>query len=262
MVCRSVSAVPKGNGTFKGMEVTTLNFISEYLNFSYKVVEPPDGVQYGYRAENYTFTGALQVLLQGDADYIGIHYFMTDYFSKDIEFLASVQSDSLCLIIRKADRVPDWRLLYYCLEPLIWISLFLTFFIVYISKISFGKILHLMEQRSQHHEEFLDTWRLILSSSLPQLPIKTSERLFLTACLLAFVTITGAFQGSLVSVFSATVTYKEINTLEDMSWSNKKIISAYPFLLEEIFYDETNPQMGRLKNMLQFWNGSEDVTKK
>lgn len=102
----------------------------------------------------------------------------------------------------------------------------------------------------------------MITSSLFRLPTINSERMFLATCLTAFVTIVGAFQGSLVGVFSAQLFYKDINTLEELSWTQTQIKSGFLFLIGEVFTDVTNPKILRLKNMLGYYNDSVVITKR
>ncbi|GLV43562.1 Ionotropic receptor 100a [Carabus blaptoides fortunei] len=261
VIFRSPFSVQLSATEFIGIDLNFLNLMGTHLNFSTIVLFPFDNDQYGFKLPNGTFTGALRRLLDGDADLINIDYFIKDYLTMDIEFSSSTMKDNLCVIMRKAEKIPDWQLLYFCMDESTWISVIISFFVMSFSWIFIQKLLtQFREEAVSYQYVFTDTFRLMISSSLFRLPTITSERVFLAFCLMAIVTLVGAFQGSLTGIYSSPMFYKDIDTLEKLSETKTKIKSSYKLFIDDVFSDMTYPVIARLKRMISFYDDPVSIT--
>lgn len=261
MVFRSPFSVPKSKKEYVGIDINLLKVIADYSNLTAVVVLPTDEDQYGFKLPNGTYTGALGKLLSGEIDYINVNFFIKDYLTIDIEFSASITADNLCVIMRKAEKIPDWQLLYFCLDKLTWLAIITIYFAVAISWILLQKLLTLFREDAELYPfVFTDTFRLMITSSLFRLPIITSERVFLAMCLMAFVTLVGAFQGSLIGVYSTPMFYKDVDTLEELSQTETQIKSEYMFFINDVFSDLSYPVIAKLKSMISFYNDNVSIT--
>lgn len=263
MVFRSPFSVPKTEKEYVGIDINLLEFIAKKANMTNIVVLPTDSAQYGFKLPNGTYTGALGKLLMGDIDYINVNFFIKDYLTIDIEFSTSVTADNLCVIMRKAERIPDWQLLYFCLDKTTWTAIVTIYFIISFSWMALEKLLTYFHSDAILYPFIMtDTFRLMITSSLFRLPTITSERVFLAMCLMAFVTLVGAFQGSLIGVYSTPMYYTEVETLEDLSRTETKIKSEYMFFIDDVFSDVSYPVIAKLKSMISFYNDTVSITKR
>lgn len=82
-----------------------------------------DGTKFGFKHPNGTFTGALNSLSQRKSHAAFVTFFVKDYETRNIEFSASVYSDDLCLIVKKAERIPTFMLPLITFDRSLWIAL-------------------------------------------------------------------------------------------------------------------------------------------
>lgn len=261
VVFQSLFFVQLNTTEFIGIDLNLLNLMATHLNFTTVTLFSFDNDKYGFKLPNGTYTGALRRLLNGEADLINVNYFIKDYLTTDLEFSASTMTDNLCVIMRKAEKIPDWQLLYFCMDKSTWISVIIIYFVMSFSWIFIQTLLtQFREEAVLYPFVFTDTFRLMITSSLFRLPTITSERVFLATCLMAFVTLAGAFQGSLIGVYSTPMFYKDIETLEELSETPTKIKSSYMFFIDDVFSDMTYPVIARLKRMISFYDDPVSIT--
>jgi ABC-type amino acid transport substrate-binding protein len=82
-----------------------------------------DGAKFGFRLPNGTLTGALNALKQRSCDVAFVSFFIKDYETRSVEFSAPVYSDELCLIVKKAGRIPSFILPLVTFDVSLWIAL-------------------------------------------------------------------------------------------------------------------------------------------
>lgn len=110
----------------------------------------------------------------------------------------------------------------------------------------------------QHN--FVDTLRLIIASSFSRQPYLDSERFFLTFSLLGTIIFLGAFQGSLINIFSESRRYPDIDTLEKLSKTDYQIYTTFEDLKFDVFgNDTTNPITQKLQKMVKLAGKNEEV---
>lgn len=129
--------------------------------------------------------------------------FLKDYDTTEIEFLLPINFEKLCVIAPKALQIPQWILIFQSFKTHVWISLLILNIVCgiiwYILQITQRNITHNFSQqkpkKSKTIIEFLIEMLLIMTSyPSVMLPNKTSERFFLSSCLMVNLIITGTFQ--------------------------------------------------------------------
>lgn len=234
---------------FTAVEGTFLSSVKEHLHFNINFRIPPDQT-YGSQLPNGSFNGALKLLIDREVEFISIEYFIKDYFSSEIEFSSVALEDTVCIIKHKAERIPQWMLLYYSFDKRIWVLLVAAYLVLYITWSFLEYVLKTQHNYKQINYLGIEVFRMMLTSSLFNLPNTTSERVFLSFGLLSFLTLTGAFQGSLVNVLSNPLYDSEINTLEELSKSDYPIITEHFWVADDIFNDLQNPVILKLKQKI------------
>lgn len=249
---------------FGGMEAELLEVLSKYMNF--ELVIPPDipPADYGTKRKDGSFKGCLKRLLEGEYDFISTTYFIKYYFTYDIEFSAVGLGDDLCVLIRNSDVMPLLEVLaqYYK----VWAVLFISFIIQALT----WKLVKKFEtkfvdpKRNRHSYTFLDTLRLIVASSFSRAAHLDSERIFLIFSMFGTIIFLGAFQGSLINIFSEPVRYPAIDTLEKLSKTDYKIYTHFEDLQYDVFGTEntTNPVTKKLRQMVVLVGKHEDIDHK
>jgi hypothetical protein len=82
-----------------------------------------DGAKFGFRNPNGTFTGALKSIQDRRSDVAFVTFFIKDYETRSIEFSAPVYSDDLCLIVKKAEKIPQFMMPLITFDKSLWIAL-------------------------------------------------------------------------------------------------------------------------------------------
>lgn len=129
---------PKNVDDFMGPDATAAIFIAEYLNatsefscfqqqFNQKLflvaLHPNDGSKFGFKNPNNSFTGALKSLQTRKADIAFIGYFIKDYETRAVEFSSPIYSDQLCVVVKKASRIPKFILPLIIFDRTLWMFL-------------------------------------------------------------------------------------------------------------------------------------------
>jgi ABC-type amino acid transport substrate-binding protein len=82
-----------------------------------------DGAKFGFRSANGSFTGALKSLQQRSCDVAFVTFFIKDYETRSVQFSAPVYSDDVCLIVKKAGKIPQFILPLVTFDESLWIAL-------------------------------------------------------------------------------------------------------------------------------------------
>jgi ABC-type amino acid transport substrate-binding protein len=82
-----------------------------------------DGTKFGFKNPNNSFTGALRSLQARKCDIAFIGYFIKDYETRDVEFSSPLYSDQVCVIVKKANRIPQFILPLIMFDRTLWMFL-------------------------------------------------------------------------------------------------------------------------------------------
>lgn len=82
-----------------------------------------DGAKFGFKNPNGTLTGSLRTLQTRKSDVAFIGFFIKDYQTRDIEFSAPIYSDELCIVVKKAERIPQYVLPLVIFDQTLWMFL-------------------------------------------------------------------------------------------------------------------------------------------
>lgn len=82
-----------------------------------------DGAKFGFRQPNGSLTGALRTIQARESDIAFVGYFIKDYETRDVEFSSAVYSDELCIVVKKAGRIPQFLLPLIIFDQRLWMFL-------------------------------------------------------------------------------------------------------------------------------------------
>lgn len=183
-------------------------------------------------------------------------FFIKDYLSPEVEFSAGIYQDELCLISKKASRIPQYILPLICFELHLWIillatTIFCTIIWAIIRHFNY-RIIHRQDIEGREFREiFVDTFILTISAPLRKLPEIASERSFAaTICLLSLVFVS-LFQSSLSVVFIKPLFYKDIMTFDDIADTQLPIYVKYLAMMDDMFPQDSEGVLEQLKNQMR-----------
>lgn len=167
-------------------------------------------------------------------------FFIKDYLSPDIEFTSGIYADELCLISKKASRIPQYILPLICFELDLWICILLiTIFSIFtwawIRHLNYRIVSGARLTRMEFLDVVVDTAALIISAPLRKLPTINSERSFTASICLMSLIFVSIFQSSLSGVFIKPLFYKDIMTFQDIADGGLPIFVKYAAMMEDMF---------------------------
>uniref|UniRef100_A0A182IAL4 Ionotropic glutamate receptor C-terminal domain-containing protein n=1 Tax=Anopheles arabiensis TaxID=7173 RepID=A0A182IAL4_ANOAR len=242
-----------------GADVEAVRELARRLNFTPVVHHMR--ANFGFKMANGTFTGVLGRLVARDAWLSMNVYFLKDYETRELQFGAAVYQDSLCL--------PDWLLIFRCFTPTLWIGVWSTVVVVSLCYLALTQLIAIYRPAWEHGKQ--DTANV--SQDQPQQDLTglvgqivgalltaptngfhrttTHQKLFVAFGLIWGLTITGAFQGSLVDVYTTPTSMKNLDTLAELDASGLSITVTAPALIVDVFGTERpGSTLGNLKRRL------------
>lgn len=147
-----------------------------------------------------------------------------------IEYLTPVLNDKFCIIVPKALEVPHYLMIFHCFTWKAWAIIAVTYFSSSVYWFVVRPIvidLSTKKLKSSLSLSFMEVFGLFISISIPiRLVTSSNHRIFFVACMIFNIIIIGTFQGTLVTSFSTTTHYPDIDTLEQFDQSGLYVLTA------------------------------------
>lgn len=185
--------------------------------------------------------------------------------------------DDLCVVVKKARRVPPELLPLVIFEEELWLSILFAGTAIsivwmllrtinnrirrprtrveYVSFIMYTYNLspYLANQSSirQNIQIYIDSWMLFLSVPMRRLTRAQYERLFLaTVCLVSLIFM-NIYQSGLATVFVRPIYFKDITTLKQLDDSGKQIHVKYSGYMTDVFPNDSSRTFRNLRNKMK-----------
>lgn len=185
--------------------------------------------------------------------------------SPDIEFTSGIYQDELCLISKKASRIPQYLLPLVCFEVDLWVCLFLTmvFSALFWSFVRYLSHRFIFTHGTLRLREFIqitvDTVMLTLSAPLMKFPSINSERSFIASICLISLVFVSIFQSSLSTVFIKPIFYKDINTFEDLAEKGLPVLVKYAAMMDDMFPPNSTGVIGVLREQMEKVSAAKSI---
>ena len=220
-----------------------------------------DGTKFGFKTANGSLTGTLKTLQQRTSDLGFTGYFIKDYNTRDVDFTSGVYSDSLCVVVKKAERIPQFLLPLIIFQDTLWFTLFAMTLMsfcfwcclrmihnkrmpnVQTKIIKFNVPSHLIHQKPriyQYIQLFIDTWMLLLLSPMIHLTRVQSERILVGSISLLGVIFVSMFQSGLANVYTKPMYHKNILNLQQLEETGLNILIKYQTMLADLFPSDSS----------------------
>lgn len=211
---------------FEGIDGRFASLLEKKLNATFVYVTEPDGEI----LLNETATGAIASVIEGRVNIsINSRVLNAHYYAGKVEFTKAFQSENLCVLVPKAEQLPQFYNLFYTMEIPTWIAAILvTFFATFAYKVVQDKNKNLKSLEDDLQLNWIETFFMILQSffgdSLTRLPNSSPPRLVVITWIMYSVIISSAFTATLVSKLTFPQYENEIDTLEELHESGLEII--------------------------------------
>lgn len=230
---------------FGGYDGYILASTAQYLNLTFNIVSIDENARYGTLEPNGTYSGILGDIVYKRLDIAGNGMFYTKYEASDlIEFTNPVNNDLICVVVPKAQKIPQWIKMFQCFQPKTWLFLFGIWILCVCFWLIIGK------NPRVKRVTFLEIIAIFLTAPV-KLSTKSAQRIFLASCMGFTVIITNIFQGSLVKSFSTDTYYSDLNTLEALDKSGLLIGTSL-----NVFNSDNSQLMKRLSSKIVQLNSS------
>ncbi|XP_052873208.1 uncharacterized protein LOC128278515 [Anopheles cruzii] len=263
-VFRSVYSNPVKGSTdsYRGADITARDVFQHHLNVTVIHV-PADSDLFGDRLPNGTFTGAIGRVVRHQTDIVFTGFFIKDYLARDLAFTASLYSDAVCCLVRKASRIPEYLLPLFIFPADIWAMLCLLGVFCSLTWIAlratvrrslpaherrfwsrryrFAVLFNLprtlrdASRRRQALQLVIDTFILLVSAPYRRFTRAGTERLFLTGLLLVSLIFVSLYQSGLAAVFVHPLYRRDIGSLAQLDDSGMAIPVKYRGFIDDVF---------------------------
>ncbi|KAI5745657.1 hypothetical protein M8J76_013165 [Diaphorina citri] len=235
---------------FTGTDGLLLQLISNHMNFTPIITEPPDGNRYGWRSPDGNFTGMLGELINSRAEMGFNSIFIKNYHTTDIAFTTAFDVDDVCLVVPKSDLKPEWQGIFLAFDETTWLLIVLTYFVCVIVWYYIKSVIY---DSFDHALLVLNVFQAFILAPLHQVPKYYSEKMIFLSILLFTLVISNSFQGSLVRLLTHPIYEPDINSLADLDESGLPIRSTANNLRETFeTYDNGNVIYRNLFNKFVF----------
>ncbi|KAL5277198.1 hypothetical protein ACFFRR_002428 [Megaselia abdita] len=242
-----------------GADAKVAYLLAEKMNYT-MILQQPEPDLFGTKLSNGSFDGTIGKIIRNETDISLSGYFVKDYFTRDIEFTATVYEDMLCCYLPKADRVPQSILPIVAVKYDIWIGFLITPLLcaiiwIIIRKCNSAIFNHSKNiTRLQCFRILVDTWVVWVRVNIMKFPPFHSERIFVISLCLVSVIFGALLESSLSTSYITPLYYKDINTLRELDESGYKIYYKYSSMADDLFFSETSPLFASLGKKLAYIN--------
>jgi hypothetical protein len=193
--------------------------------------------------------------------------------------------DELCVVVKKAPRIPSVLLPLVIFDENLWLSLFLAGILIgivwsllrfinnkmkrpsnltdkvefYIDNYNFSRFLAHQSQLRQYVQIFVDTWLLFLSVPMRRFTRVQNERIFIASVCLMSMIFVSMYQSLITTVFVRPLYFKDINSLEQLDKSGAEIDVKYAGYLTDVFSSDSTDLFKSLNKKMKLVETNESA---
>lgn len=211
-----------------GLDGVTIGYISQIMNFTIELCNISECQYYGMVSKNNTVIGSLGQIIHRVIDIQANARFIIDYGVNDFEFTNQIYHDNVCVVVRKAPRVPVWLKILTLLENYTGIVIL----IVFIVAITINKWLDNKRSSFSIVDSATEIYCILITqpkgSSIRNNII--SKRILVGSTMLFSIIFSTIFIAGLYSAFRSTKHFPDVQTLEEVDKSGVRMkTSIDPF---------------------------------
>ncbi|XP_058127326.1 uncharacterized protein LOC131291010 [Anopheles ziemanni] len=217
-----------------GIEGDLIELLSQKLNFTVTIVEPPDGHVWGRIYPNGTTNGAMKLLMESR-----VHLTLGRYFPYPRLLANTTQSHSYYiadLVLAVPEALVPATPLEQLLKPFrwkIWLLLALELGLGFGALFVFGG-----------NNIALDFWRTFLGESLPALPRVATKRFMLMLWILHTTLLRECYKGALVGFLTEPTPLNDIHSIDAL------LDAGYRFAMTETVYHKVFHESSKIDHRL------------
>ena len=208
---------------FSGYEIMQVNALASLLNFTYDIIEPPDG-EWGRITPGGLWTGLIGHALYGHTNWSMGMISVTQEREAVIDFCVPFYFDFMGFVAPLPKELPKYEAIFKPFSGYVWILLFTC---LVLSGPVYSAILKISDKlETSVGDSFLYCLSLLLKNTTKDklnLPQFVSSQLFLVSWLVFCIIISAAYTGNLISFMTYPGMENPINTAQDILDSGYEI---------------------------------------
>lgn len=204
-------------------------------------------------------------------------HFHQDYDTRSCEFTYPLYMDELCVVVKKAARIPSELLPLVIFDESLWLCLFSTVIFIsiiwsilrsvnnimkcpsdlvnkiefYVDNYSYSRFLANQSRFRQCGQIFIDSWLYFLSIPVRKFTRAQNERMLIGAVSLTSLIFVNLYQSGLSTVFVEPLYFKDINSLAQLDASGVTIKVKYAGYMTDVFPNDSTGTIKNLNNKMQ-----------
>ena len=202
-----------------GIDGELLKGIAKILNFTIQIVNISDTIRWGTLEENGTSTGAMKMVMDGDADFTIGMYTITSLRNKYMTGSQSYFTIPFLLIIPPGAPFSALTKLFRPFKDVVWILILMTFIVgfVVIFVIKFqSNVVKDFVFGIKNNTPFLNIFNIFFGGSMDLLPSRNFARFLLTTFVIFCFVIRTLYQGALFQFLQKDDRAKEAQTIDEL----------------------------------------------
>jgi len=185
--------------------------------------------------------------------------------------------DELCVVVKKAKRIPPELLPLVIFDENLWLCWFLAGFVIaglwsalrflnnavkrpsttvadkirfYIDDYNLSPFLAHQSAVRQYCQLFVDTWLMFLSIPIRRFTRIQNERIFISTICLSSIIFLSMYQSGLATVFVKPLYFKDITSLTQLDQSGQSILVKYAGYLSDVFPNDSSTTYMNLRRKM------------
>jgi hypothetical protein len=220
-----------------GEDGILLLVLAKQMNITPIVQMPKDKVDMSFRRADGVVTGSTGDIVYDRADISFNSRFLRYDYINDVDFTYPHDKEGFCIIVPKAERIPEYLCLFLPFHPVLWlacgVSIIVTATFWYLTKLK-------LTGRASYIHVLLNAFAVFLAVPLRSHIFHKHGRIFFFTWMYSSMVLTAIYQSSLITYLMSPQFYKDIDTLQDFDKSGLRLV-MFPGIKESALLDTLNP---------------------
>jgi hypothetical protein len=236
---KSIMKIREDNKTYsvEGEDGVLLSVLAKHMNFTPMVTIPKDNLDMGFRRSDGTVTGSTGDMVYNRADISFNSRFLRYDNTTDVEFTYPHDKEGFCIIVPKAEKIPEYLGLLVPFSFDLWIAC--GVYIIVTTAFWYVSELKTTGTASLTHA-LLNTFSVFLAVPLRHHMFQKYGRVVFFIWMYSSMVLTTIYRSSLITSLATPQFYKDINTLEEFDESGLKLV-MFPGIKESALLDSPTP---------------------
>jgi hypothetical protein len=225
-----------------GEDGILLLVLAKHMNITPIIQMPKDKTDMSFLRPDGVVTGSTGDIIYDRADISFNSRFLRYDYINDVDFTYPHDKEGFCIIVPKAERIPEYLCLFLPFHPVLWlacgVSIIVTATFWYLTKLK-------VTGRASYIHILINTCAVFLSVPLRLNTFHKHGRMFFFAWMYSSMVLTALYKSSLTTYLLIPQFYEDIDTLQDFDDSGLTLV-MFPGIKESVLLNPLNPLRVRL----------------